>query len=117
MNRNNVSAECAHDFCSQCTFEDCACVCHLAELLRFKTAEIQNAGFFRDRAWYEENDLRKGGNTMQVYIIKDALGKLERTYYSRYHAEQTLRALNLNEATHYALYYGSKRFSLTETKA
>jgi hypothetical protein len=24
--------------------------------LRSKTAEIQEAGFFRDRAWYEEND-------------------------------------------------------------
>jgi hypothetical protein len=56
MNVNTISAECAHNYCSECTFEDCACECHLAELLRLKTAEIQNAGFFRDRAWYEEND-------------------------------------------------------------
>jgi hypothetical protein len=56
MNVNTVSAECAHNCCSECTFEDCACNCHLAELLRAKTAEIQEAGFFRDRTWYEEND-------------------------------------------------------------
>jgi hypothetical protein len=56
VNINTVSAECVHNCCSECTFEDCACVCHLAELLRAKTAEIQEAGFFRDRTWYEEND-------------------------------------------------------------
>lgn len=44
------------------------------------------------------------------YIVKDALGKIERSYYNLYHAEQMARALNLNEGTHYALYYGGQRF-------
>ncbi len=28
MNRNAVSAECAHRLHSQCDYEDCACECH-----------------------------------------------------------------------------------------
>ena len=48
------------------------------------------------------------------YIIKDALGKIERNYYTQYHAEQMARALNLNDATHYAMYYGSQRFTVVE---
>ena len=47
-----------------------------------------------------------------TYIVKDALGKITRTYYTPYHAEQMARALNLNEGTHYALYYGGLRFTV-----
>ena len=46
------------------------------------------------------------------YTVKDALGKLTHTYYTLYHAEQMARALNLNEGTHYALYYGGQRFTV-----
>ncbi len=33
MNRNTISAECWHHLCSHCCFEDCACICHLRDLL------------------------------------------------------------------------------------
>lgn len=39
MNRNTVSAECLHRMCSACTYEDCACQCHLRELLDSQSAE------------------------------------------------------------------------------
>ena len=29
MNRDVESAECIHGMCEACTFEDCACLCHL----------------------------------------------------------------------------------------
>lgn len=48
-----------------------------------------------------------------TYIVKDALGKMaDQTYLTPYHAAQMARALNLNEATHYSLYYGGNRFSV-----
>lgn len=47
------------------------------------------------------------------YIVKDALGKMvDRTYLMPYHAACAARTLNLNEATHYSLYYGVNRFSV-----
>lgn len=56
MNINTISAECAHNYCPECTFEDCACECHAqcdhdkSDLGHvFPTDE-------HDRAWYEEND-------------------------------------------------------------
>jgi hypothetical protein len=33
MNSNVVSVECYSHMCSACTYEDCACRCHLRELL------------------------------------------------------------------------------------
>jgi hypothetical protein len=33
VNRNTVSAECWHHWCSHCDFESCACICHLRDLL------------------------------------------------------------------------------------
>jgi len=48
---------------------------------------------------------------MFKFFIKDALGKMaDRGYYTDYHAEQMARALNMNEATHYRMYYGQPRF-------
>ena len=31
MNTVTVSAECLHRMCSACTYEDCACRCHLLD--------------------------------------------------------------------------------------
>jgi hypothetical protein len=31
MNRNTVSPECADRCCGSCTYQDCACRCHIAE--------------------------------------------------------------------------------------
>jgi hypothetical protein len=28
VNKNTISAECAHGVCSACEYEDCACECH-----------------------------------------------------------------------------------------
>ena len=48
-----------------------------------------------------------------TYIVKDAMGKMApKTYFTQYHAEQMVRALNINEASHYRMYYGSERFSM-----
>lgn len=48
-----------------------------------------------------------------AYIVKDSMGKMaDRKYYTSYHAEQMARALNLNEVTHFAMYYGSPRFTV-----
>jgi hypothetical protein len=33
MNANTVSAECYGGMCSACTYEDCACRCHLKDLV------------------------------------------------------------------------------------
>jgi hypothetical protein len=29
VNINTVSAECLHEMCSACRYEDCACECHI----------------------------------------------------------------------------------------
>jgi hypothetical protein len=48
-----------------------------------------------------------------TFIVKDALGKMQdHSYYTAYHAEWMARALNLNEGTHYSMYYGSPRFTV-----
>lgn len=48
-----------------------------------------------------------------TYIVNDAMGKMkDREYCTQYHAEQMARALNLNDATKYNMYYGSHRFTV-----
>ena len=50
---------------------------------------------------------------MHKFFVKDALGKMaDHGYYTRHHAEQMARALNMNDATHYSMYYGQPRFSV-----
>lgn len=41
MNRNTVSAECAHGVCSACQFEDCACDCHRRQSSMSSDDDIQ----------------------------------------------------------------------------
>lgn len=48
-----------------------------------------------------------------MYIVKDALRKVvHASYHTEYHADQMARALNLNEGTHFTLYYGFPRFTV-----
>lgn len=48
---------------------------------------------------------------MTQYLVRDASGKIaDKGYYTSYHAEQMARALNLNDATHYKMFYGVARF-------
>jgi hypothetical protein len=51
---------------------------------------------------------------MPQWIVKDALGNLEHKYFTQYHAEQMARALNLNEGTHFKMYYGFERFTVMQ---
>lgn len=49
------------------------------------------------------------------FIVTDRMGKMgAREYHTRHHAEQMARALNLNDATFWAIYRGGDRFFVQE---